>query len=192
MILIVGLGNPGPKYNKTRHNVGFLAIDTLAYKWQLEFQHEKKFNAEIAEYNNAEFHDETIFLAKPHTFMNNSGEAIQKIAHFYKIAPENIWVVYDELDLPLGQLKIRKTGGPGTHNGMKSIVTYIGREFPRFRLGIESRGDTASNFQDTQSFVLSDFFPKEKEKLVEMINTTVQSIEMALKTDLDNAMNQFN
>ncbi len=192
MILIAGLGNPGPKYSKTRHNVGFVAMDSIAYKWQAEFKYEKKFNAEIAEISRPEVSTEAILIAKPHTFMNNSGEAIQKIAHFYKIHPENIWIIYDDVDLPLGQLKIRKTGGPGTHNGMKSIVTHIGKDFPRFRIGIESRGQSASILQDTESFVLSEFFASEKEILVNSINNTVQSIELALKIDLGAAMNQFN
>lgn len=192
MILIVGLGNPGPKYAKTRHNVGFLAADALAYKWQVEFHHEKKFTAEIAEISIPSLHSEPILLAKPHTFMNNSGEAIQKIAHFYKIPPANIWVIFDEVDIPLGELKIRKTGGPGTHNGMKSVVTHIGKEFPRFRIGIESRGQSASILQDTESFVLSEFFASEKEILIEAINKTVKAVELALKQDLEASMNQFN
>jgi len=192
MILIVGLGNPGPKYAKTRHNVGFLAADALAYKWQAEFHYEKKFNAEIAEISNPSLHPEPILLAKPHTFMNSSGEAVQKIAHFYKIVPENIWIIFDELDIPMGELKIRKNGGPGTHNGMKSLVTHIGKDFPRFRIGIESRGQSASILQDTESFVLSEFFSSEKEILAESINKTVKAVELALKQDLEASMNQFN
>jgi len=172
--------------------VGFVAADALAYKWQAEFHYEKKFNDEIAEISNPSLHSDTIFLAKPHTFMNNSGEAIQKIAHFYKIPPQNIWVIFDELDVPLGEIKIRKSGGPGTHNGMKSIVTHLGKDFPRFRIGIESRGQSASILQDTQSFVLSEFFSSEKEILVQTINKTIQAVELALKEDLDAAMNQFN
>jgi PTH1 family peptidyl-tRNA hydrolase len=140
MILIVGLGNPGKKYEKNRHNIGFVLIDTLAYKYQAEFKLDKKLNAEIAEIRNPELSSEPILLAKPQTFMNNSGEAVQKIAAFYKIHPENIWVLFDELDLPLGTIKIRKSGGSGTHNGMKSVVGHIGKNFPRFRIGIESRG----------------------------------------------------
>jgi PTH1 family peptidyl-tRNA hydrolase len=191
MILIVGLGNPGPKYNKTRHNVGFVALDTLAYKHNLEFKHDKKFNAEIAELKLSEL-PEPFLLAKPHTFMNNSGEAVQKIAQFYKIAPENIWIVFDELDLPLGQIKIRKSGSAGTHNGMKSVVAHLGQNFPRFRIGIESRGETASRLQDTASFVLSEFFTPEKELISRSIEKIVEALESALKTDLDSAMNKFN
>ncbi len=192
MILIVGLGNPGPKYAKTRHNVGFVALDTLAYKLKADFTYDKKYNAEIAEIKNSGLSEDTIILAKPHTFMNESGQAVQKIAHFYKIKPEQIWVVFDELDLPLGTIKIRKNGSAGTHNGMKSVVSVIGKEFPRFRIGIESRGETASQLQDTASFVLSDFFGQEKEIIVKSIDQSVLALETALKEGIEPAMNKFN
>lgn len=192
MILIVGLGNPGKKYQKNRHNIGFVLMDTLAYKHQVEFTLDKKLTAEIAEIKDETLHPEPIMLAKPQTFMNNSGEAVQKIAHFYKIAPENIWVVFDELDIPLGTIKIKKSGSAGTHNGMKSIVTHIGSNFPRFRIGIESRGQTASALQDTAAFVLSDFFGPEKEIIIDSIDKTVSAIETALQNGLEDAMNKFN
>jgi len=192
MKLIVGLGNPGPKYHNTRHNVGFILLDALAYKYQLEFSYEKKFNAETVELNKPEFSPEPVLLVKPHTFMNNSGEAIQKIAHFYKITPENIYVIFDELDLPLGQIKIRKSGSAGTHNGMKSMVAHLGTEFPRFRVGIESRGTTASVLQDTSSFVLSEFIGKEKILISEALEKTIEAIETTFSKDLDTAMNKFN
>lgn len=192
MILISGLGNPGSKYEKTRHNAGFLALETLAYRYQVEFKLEKKFNAELAEIDHPYLAEEKVILVKPQTFMNNSGEAIQKIMQFYKINPKDSWVIYDDLDLELGILKIRKNGGPGTHNGMKSIVARIGKEFPRFRIGIESRGKTASNFQDTHSFVLSQFFNTEKEILAQVLERTIQAVDFALKTDLDQTMNYFN
>jgi PTH1 family peptidyl-tRNA hydrolase len=192
MKLIVGLGNPGDKYSKTRHNVGFILIDALAFKYQAEFKYEKKFNAEIAELKNPDLSDETIILAKPHTFMNNSGEAVQKIAHFYKIPVEETWLIYDDLDLPLGTLKIRRNGGPGTHNGVKSVAEHFGKDFPRFRIGIESRGTSASTFQDTASFVLSEFFGSEKEQVVEALDKGIKSIETALKQGIETAMNKFN
>lgn len=192
MIVITGLGNPGNKYSKNRHNVGFVAIDALAYKYQAEFKMDKKFNAEVAEINNSNLHAETILLVKPQTFMNNSGEAVQKILQFYKVDPSQLWLIFDELDLPLGTIKIRKSGGAGTHNGVKSVVGHIGKDFPRFRIGIESRGTTASNLQDTHSFVLSDFFGQEKDLLVEVIEKAILAVETALKEGLDNTMNEFN
>lgn len=192
MILIVGLGNPGEKYSKTRHNLGFILIDSLAFKHQAEFRFEKKFNAEIAELKAGKLGKEDILLAKPHTFMNNSGEAVQKIANFYKIPTENIWLIHDELDLPLGEIKLRKNGGPGTHNGLKSVVAHLGKNFPRFRIGIESRGTTASHLQDTSSFVLSDFFSQEKKIIIEALDKALKALECALKDGLDEAMNKFN
>lgn len=192
MILIAGLGNPGKKYEKNRHNVGFVVLDTLAYKKGLEFKHDKKFNAEITEIPADSPDHDPVILAKPHTFMNNSGEALQKIAHFYKIPPENIWIIHDELDLPLGEMKIKKSGGPGTHNGLKSIVALLGKNSPRFKIGIESRGVTASQLQDTASFVLSDFFGQEKDVIAKVIEQAVQSIEIGLHEGLESAMNKIN
>lgn len=191
-ILIAGLGNPGNKYQKNRHNIGFVVVDTLAYKFQADFSLNKKFNAEIAEINHPDLPGLHLILAKPQTYMNNSGLAIQKIAAFHKLTPEQIWVIFDELDLPLGTIKIRKSGSAGTHNGMKSIVGQIGKDFARFRIGIESRGSTASTFQDTPSFVLSDFFGPEKEMIITSVNQTVEAIEAALQYGLDEAMNKFN
>lgn len=192
MILIVGLGNPGDKYLKTRHNVGFVLVEAFAFKYKAEFSYHKKFNAEIAEINDPSLSSETILLAKPHTFMNNSGEAIQKIAAFHKIPPENIWLIYDELDLPLGQIKIRKSGGPGSHNGVKSVVAHLGQDCPRFRIGIESRGISASTLQDTASFVLSEFFSQEKEKIVDTLDRCIGALETALREGIESAMNRFN
>jgi len=192
MILIAGLGNPGGKFQKTRHNVGFLAIDGISFKYNVELKFTKKFNTEIAEINDSELSPETVLLVKPQTFMNNSGEAIEKITHFYKISPENCWIIFDELDLPLGVIKIRKSGSAGTHNGMKSIVGKIGKNFPRFRIGIESRGVTASKLQDTQSFVMSSFFETEKNILIDSLERVIEAIETALQEGLITAMNKYN
>lgn len=190
MLLIVGLGNPGDQYQKTRHNVGFMALDQLAEKLGADdFKPEKKFNAEIT---SADFHREKIILAKPTTFMNLSGEAVQNMSQFYKIEPENILVVYDDVDLPLGQIRIRKSGSPGTHNGMKSIVQFIGSDFPRIRIGIESRGDTAPQQQETSSFVLSPFLKGEEDTLTQALAKTIQSIESIIDDGIDTAMNTYN
>jgi len=192
MILLVGLGNPGDKYAKTRHNVGFILIDALAFKYGAAFKFEKKFNTDITEIKNPDLHEDTIILAKPHTFMNNSGDAVQKIAAYYKIPVGNIWLIYDDLDLPLGQMKIRKKGSAGTHNGVKSVVAHLGENLPRFRIGIESRGTSASTFQDTASFVLSEFFSQEKEEVISALDRGLKAIETALKEGLESSMNRFN
>lgn len=206
MILIVGLGNPGEKYLKTRHNIGFQAIDLISKIFNAELQFDQKFNSEISkplnidsilaqskELQSNKLNLETqVILAKPQTFMNNSGEAIQKILHFYKIPPENCWVIFDELDLPLGKIKILTNGGPGTHNGMKSIVAGIGKNFPRFRIGIESRGVTAAKEQDTHSFVLDNFKKEEEKVSKDSLENIEKAVLTSLKNGLESGMNQFN
>jgi len=180
MKLIVGLGNIGDKYTKTRHNAGFMAVDFLAEKIAsdatttttsntktnvTEWQEEPKFKAFIAETTIGTDGEKTI-LAKPTTFMNLSGESIAKIMTFYKIPLENLTVIFDDIDLPLGTIRLREKGSAGTHNGMKSIIKLLGTEdFKRIRIGTESRGITSPKEQDTASFVLSNF-TKEEEKLL--------------------------
>jgi peptidyl-tRNA hydrolase, PTH1 family len=192
MILIVGLGNPGERYQRTRHNIGFTLCQALANKYNATFKLNKKFNAEIAEINDAELSDEKIVFALPHTFMNNSGDAVQKLSLYFKVPTEQIWVIFDELDLPLGSIKLQPSGGAGSHNGVKSIVQVMGEKFPRLRIGIESRGDSAPVFQDTSSFVLSEFFSKEQEIVIDVLDRCIQSIELALKQGIETAMNKFN
>lgn len=164
MKLIVGLGNPGKEYEKTRHNVGFMMIDQVREALDFpEFRLQKKFNAAVSEGTRD---DEKIILVKPNTFMNASGQAVQALIHFYKSAPEELIVIFDDIDLPVGTMRYRPSGSAGTHNGMRSIIEKIGfSNFPRIRLGIESRGDTAPKEQDLTSFVLSPFAKQEKEKL---------------------------
>lgn len=177
MKLLVGLGNPGKEYEHTRHNVGFSCLDVLhkffvASPWKLE----KKFNALFAQ---ADFSSEKLFLAKPQTFMNASGESVAGLFHFYKMKPEDLWLFYDDVDLPLGRIRLRPEGTAGTHNGMKSVIAALGfKNFSRLRIGIESRGITAPKAQDTSSFVLHPFL-KTEEKTVQ------KTLEMASRILLD-------
>ncbi|MBU0667924.1 aminoacyl-tRNA hydrolase [Patescibacteria group bacterium] len=190
MILIVGLGNPGPEYKKTRHNVGFMVLDELAGELKLEtFKPEKKFSAELA---TVHIDGKKIILAKPQTFMNLSGETVQSLSAFYKIKPENIYIICDDLDLPLGQIRIRRKGGPGTHNGLKSVVEYIGEDFPRLRVGIESRGKSAPALQETVSFVLTPFTSKERPLVQKGIKNAINSLLTIIKSGIDTAMNEYN
>ena len=132
MKCIVGLGNPGKEYEKTRHNVGFMVIDLIAK--DLNFSFKKKFNADIAK---GTYNGETLVLVKPLTFMNNSGEAVRRVTDFFQVDHEDILVIYDDLDLPIGKIRLREKGGSGGHNGMKSIIAHLNHQiFKRMRIGI--------------------------------------------------------
>lgn len=189
MILIVGLGNPGEKYQNTRHNLGFMVVEALARKFlsleEVKWQEEKKFNCLILRI------PPNILLIKPQTFMNASGIAVKKLADFYKVAPENIWVIHDDVDLPLGRIKIKPGGGTAGHRGVESIVNYLATEkFPRFRLGIGH--PTRSNEKLVEKYVLQNFEGKEWAKVRRMIKKVSRAITVAIKEGLEKAMNQFN
>ena len=190
MKLIAGLGNPGNKYQKTRHNIGFNVIDTLAQLLQAPaFQEKSKFNSLISQTHKD---NEKLILLKPLTFMNLSGQAIQAVQHFYTLSPSDIWIVCDDLDLPFGTFKLRPKGGPGTHNGLKSITQSIGSNaYPRFKIGIESRNDK-QKIKGAKNFVLGRFTKEEEKELPSLIEKAAQSIIYALENDLDKAMNKYN
>lgn len=174
MKIIVGLGNPGEKYAKTRHNVGFMVIDELCNKLKAEWKEEKRFIAFVA---NCTQDDEKLLLVKPLTMMNLSGQTVSKIVNFYKESPENLTVIYDDLDLPLGTVRIRDKGSAGTHNGMKSIIQELGtEEFKRIRIGTEARGETSPSQQDTTSYVLSAFTKEEEPIVKKMIEEVVADL----------------
>lgn len=137
-LIIVGLGNPGKEYERTRHNAGFWAVDILSEEFgEGEWQDKPKFSALLQE---ARIVTVPVLLVKPQTFMNRSGEAVQKLVDFYKLDPaEHVLVLNDDIDLPLAELRLRMKGGPGTHNGLKSIVQVIGEEFPRIKIGLGSQ-----------------------------------------------------
>jgi PTH1 family peptidyl-tRNA hydrolase len=191
MKLIVGLGNPGKEYENTRHNIGFLIVEALQKNLQFEpFHEEKKFKAALS---TGVIHNEKVVLVKPLTFMNNSGQALHALLQFYKVTPENLLVIYDELDLVFGAIRIRKKGSAGTHNGMKSIVASLGTDhFARLRFGIESRGFTAPEKQETVSFVLDSFTNEEQEQLSLLTQKATQAVQTYLEEGIDAAMNRFN
>ncbi|MFA5842389.1 MAG: aminoacyl-tRNA hydrolase [Candidatus Gracilibacteria bacterium] len=190
MVLIVGLGNPGKEYEKTRHNAGFLAIEALRERLKFgTFRNEAKFKAEVSR---GEFNGEKVILMRPQTFMNLSGEAVQAVKSYYKINNEDVWVVLDDIDLPLGTLRIRAEGSAGTHNGMKSLVQTLSTEkFPRFRLGIESRGVIAPAEQDLTHFVLEPFRNEEFPEFERLVERFTEAVVLALKKGLPEAMQQF-
>lgn len=201
MKLIFGLGNPGKKYEKTRHNLGFLAADLLREKLDnfSPWRQEKAYDAMMAE---GEIADEKIILAKPQTFMNVSGQAVQKIAYFYKIKPEDIWIIHDDFDLPLGVLRVSRGASAGGHNGIKSVIETLGtQDFIRFRLGIhpvgkESAADILKKVfkmeEPLEKFVVKNFSKEEAKFVKELIGKNLMAVETALKEGVQQAMNQFN
>jgi len=165
MKLIIGLGNPGEKYEKTRHNFGFLVIDKLAEKicadeWKIKMQ----FNASIKQ---TDFNNEKIILAKPHTFMNNSGLAVKSIVDYYKINYQDILIIHDDIDLELGEIKVQKNRGSAGHKGVQSIINALGtKDFIRMRVGIKLINEKI--IMETEKFVLQKF-TKDEEKIVQKI-----------------------
>ncbi len=170
MKLIVGLGNPGSQYAKTRHNIGFMVVDELASTHQAIWKLDKKMQAEIAEFTPD---NEKVILAKPQTFMNLSGEPIQKIMQFYKLQPSDVWVVFDDVDVPFGKLKVRQEGSAGGHKGVKSAIANIGQDFIRVRIGI-SLNDR--NIEPSEVYVLKAFNGVEQADLPELISAASQYI----------------
>ncbi len=176
MKLIIGLGNPGKKYEKTRHNVGFLVLEALHKKFQIEnispWDNSKKFKAEIA---GCVYKNEKIILAKPQTFMNDSGLSVIQIAHFYKLAVRDLIVVHDDKDILLGEIKIQKDRGSAGHNGIKSLIEHLGTQnFLRIRVGVRSSNE--KKMSDTAKFVLGKFGIFEKPTLKQMIDRSVDEI----------------
>ncbi len=186
MWLIVGLGNPGERYARTRHNIGFEAIDTLARRHGLEFRG-KRANSLIAE---GQIAGQRVALAKPQTFMNLSGQAVSSLRNWYKIDPaRELLVVYDDLDLPFGKLRLRERGSAGTHNGMRSIVAQLGSsDFPRLRVGI----DQPPGKMDAAAYVLSRFRKEEEAELPFLLDTIADAVELVLREGLTAAMNRYN
>ena len=185
MWAVVGLGNPGRRYSGTRHNVGFTFIKKTAKKWKVKLR-KKIFFSKAGEVKRNE---EKILLALPQTYMNKSGLTVKKIMEGRDIKPEHLVVVYDDLDIPLGEIRIRKRGGPGTHKGMSSIVEEIRtEEFPRIRVGLGPLpgGENAVNY------VLSSFDKAEESRLEEGLRKAREALEMILSGEVERAMNTYN
>lgn len=184
--IIAGLGNPGAKYEMTRHNAGFLAIDMLAMKQNKEIKR-LKFHALTCD---AEIEGKKCLLMKPQTFMNNSGEAIGEAAKFYKIPPQNIIVLSDDISLDVGKIRIRRKGSAGGHNGLKSITAHLGSEdFPRVKIGV---GKKPNAYMDLADWVLGRF-PKELEpQLKEALENADGAISLIVQDKFDRAMNLYN
>ncbi len=189
MILIIGLGNPGIKYKDTRHNIGFMIVDNLQSTSDnfLNWKEEKKTLAEIS---NGKIGKEKIILAKPQTFMNNSGRAIKKLIYNLQPTINNLWVVHDDIDLPLGEIKIIKNRGAGGHKGVQSIINELkSKNFIRIRIGIRPKLEKPKNIE---KFVLQKFNKEEEEIVEEIIKKTRQAIELIINQGIEKAMNKYN
>jgi peptidyl-tRNA hydrolase, PTH1 family len=179
--LVIGLGNPGAEYHRTRHNVGFNVVDLLASEWGLTWQHSKSWHALWAK-------GEKAILVKPTSYMNRSGEPLAAVANFYKIAPGEILIVLDDLALELGRLRLRSEGGTGGHHGLESIIVQFGTEaIPRLRLGIG-----AAPSEDAVDYVLGRFFDEERPVVENMLARAVDAVKCAIDKGVLSAMNLFN
>ncbi len=189
--LIVGLGNPGSKYDQTRHNIGFVVVDALAQMWSIPLADHRKFQGKFGEGLGAG--NQKIRLLKPTTFMNNSGQSMRAVMDWYKLPPEAILVVYDEMALPLGTLRLRLSGSAGGHNGMKSAIAHLGsQDFPRLRIGIGAAKAPNGADKDTISHVLGTFSKAEAKIVTEVIQLVVDAIALSLKKGVEQAMNLYN
>lgn len=185
MYIIAGLGNPTREYEKTRHNVGFEVIDVLADMLGTTVE-EKKFKGC---YGRGIIGGEKVLLLKPQTFMNLSGESIRAASDFYKVDPEHIIIIYDDISLDVGQLRIRKKGSAGGHNGIKNIIAHLGtQEFPRIKVGV---GDKPKKM-DLADYVLSRFSKEDRAAMEDAFKEAAKAVEVMITEGMDAAMNQFN
>lgn len=203
MKLIVGLGNPGEKYERTRHNLGFMVIEKFLKDFQSAkntvWENSAKFKSDIAQIEWQPKHGdlEKVILAKPKTFMNNSGLAVRLLTTYYKLQSIDVWIVHDDIDLPIGNMKIRFGGSAAGHHGIESIIENLKTDkFWRFRLGI---GQVNSKFKvqsaklkNVEDYVLGNFTGQEKGKLKALVKRGVEAIETSLEDSLESAMNRFN
>ena len=184
--LVVGLGNPGDKYENTRHNVGFLTVDALAERLGIPVQ-KLRYRALT---NTAELGGQKVLLMKPVTYMNLSGEAVRQAAGFYKIPPERVLVISDDVSLPLGKLRIRTGGSAGGHNGLKNIIAQLGSDrFPRVKIGV---GEKPRPDYDMADWVLSKFTGEDKKAIDAAVLRAADAVECLLREGPERAMNRFN
>jgi PTH1 family peptidyl-tRNA hydrolase len=187
LYLIAGLGNPGPGYAATRHNIGFVLVDRLAARWRAAWALEKKFQARLAR---VERDGRKVILCQPQTFMNASGEAVGAVSRFYQVPVESTLIVVDDADLPLGQLRMRPEGSSGGHHGLESVEQQLAtRAYPRLRLGIGRRSEDQREITD---YVLGRFEAAERGTMEEVLDRAVRQVECWLADGIEKAMNEFN
>lgn len=183
--LIVGLGNPGPRYVATRHNAGFWMVDNLALKAGVQFRHENKFQGEVCRIEHANL---KCWLLKPTTFMNHSGQAVIALANYYKIPTQQILVIHDDLDFPPGTVRLKQKGSDCKHNGLKSIIAHLGsQDFLRLRFGIGHPGQAA----DVTNYVLSTPTRDEQIAIESAMDATLEVMSLIIEDELNKAMQQL-
>lgn len=184
--LIVGLGNPGEKYEKTRHNIGFLALDYIAEKQNIKINR-SKFKALVCD---SDINGKRVLFMKPQTFMNNSGEAVREAVDFYKIPIENVVVIYDDISLQPGKMRIRLKGSDGGHNGIKSIIHHLNsNEFPRVKIGVGAKPNPDYDLAD---WVLGNIPKNDQEVMMSCIENTYESVKLMVDGNANKAMEKFN
>ena len=185
VMIIVGLGNPGPKYSGTRHNIGFQCIDRMAKRWGIEVS-ERRAKAVLGK---GSYRGQNVVLAKPRTFMNHSGEGLRYLLARFSAVPADLLVIYDEMALPMGKLRLRSTGSDAGHNGIRSIIDCLNTvEFPRLRIGI-GRPDPESNYV---THVLDRFSQEDQTIIDEVVDRVILATECIIEESLERAMNKFN
>jgi PTH1 family peptidyl-tRNA hydrolase len=182
--IIVGLGNPGPEHLVTRHNAGFWFVDLLARRHGVEFRDYRKFSGETAKVSIA---DQDLTLLKPTTYMNRSGLSVRQLSDFYKVAPEEILVAHDELDLPVGAVRLKHGGGHGGHNGLRDIIAHIGENFWRVRLGVGHPG----NKTEVIDYVLTRAPRAEEDLILDAVNMAADSIPLMIEQGAERAMTKL-
>ncbi|MEL6350217.1 MAG: aminoacyl-tRNA hydrolase [Cyanobacteria bacterium J06627_28] len=189
--LIVGLGNPGAKYDRTRHNIGFEIVDALAKSLpDVSLDPNKRFQGATGEFRSA---GERTVLLKPTTYMNKSGQSVRAVLDWYKLNPADVLVVYDDMDLPVGKLRMRLSGGAGGHNGMKSIISHLGtKEFPRLRVGVGSANKSGDPDGAVVSHVLGRFAPEDRKIVDAAIPMAVDAIDFSLRKGVERSMSLYN
>ena len=187
LYLIVGLGNPGPKYPRTRHNAGFRVVERLAKRWQATWGTDEKFNSRLA---NAEHAGRKVLLCEPETYMNRSGAAVGKLAEYFRVPPGQLLVVVDDADLALGEIRLRPQGSSGGHHGLESVEQRLGtREYARLRIGI---GRSATAVREITNHVLGRFNAEEAALLKKVLDRAGDQVECWLRDGIAKAMSQFN
>jgi PTH1 family peptidyl-tRNA hydrolase len=184
--LIVGLGNPGPRYARTRHNIGFVVVEELARRHGLRFAGGQA-HSEVAR---GAIGDTRMIVAKPQTYMNNSGQAVQGLSHFYKVPKERIIIVYDDFALPLGTLRLREKGSAGGHNGLESVIRHLGTQsFPRLRVGV---GEPPGGKHTHMDWVLGRFMKEEEPLVADVVSRAADAVESVFRIGFERAMNEYN